>query len=119
MRNNVLWIFYCTTDVLEVNKLLLDIKTSNSSAIEGLSQRYLQHASSIIPERLTFLYNKSLIDIVVPKAWKIMLVVPNPNQGNLQNVSTYRTISLLPLSGKLLERIAHTKDIGRGTPQSK
>ena len=40
-------------------------------------------------------------------SWKRALVVPIPKQGNLSKVQNYRPISLLPLPGKILEKLIH------------
>ena len=56
---------------------------------------------------MTFMMNLSLESARFPDAWKDALVVPIPKGGNLTLVQNYRPISLLPLPGKILEKLMH------------
>ena len=42
-----------------------------------------------------------------PAAWKEALIIPIPKTGNLTQVKNYRPISLLPLPGKIAEKLMH------------
>ena len=44
---------------------------------------------------------------IFPEAWKEALVIPIPKGGNLTLVQNYRPISLLPLPGKILDKLMH------------
>ena len=60
----------------------------------------------MLPE-VTWLYNLSLTATSFPDQWKRALVILIPKTGNLSNVQNYRPISLLPLPGKILEKLVH------------
>ena len=47
--------------------------------------------------------------MIFPEKWKEATVIPLFKGGNRLDVSNYRPISLLPLPGKLLEKIVHMK----------
>ena len=51
--------------------------------------------------------NLSIKTSIFPTAWKQALVIPIPKSGNLTHVQNYRPISLLPLPGKILEKVIH------------
>ena len=51
--------------------------------------------------------NQSIISGIFPEAWKLATVIPLPKVNNPSGVSDYRPISLLPLPGKLLEKLLH------------
>ena len=51
----------------------------------------------------------SLSRAIFPDEWKIAKVVPLYKGGNREDVSNYRPVSLLPLPGKLLEKIVHKR----------
>ena len=53
------------------------------------------------------MYTFSIHDALFPSAWKKALVVPIPKQGNLTRVQNYRPISLLPLPGKIMEKLIY------------
>ena len=44
-----------------------------------------------------------------PDSWKIANVIPLQKSGNPADVNNLRPISLLPLPGKILERIVHSQ----------
>jgi hypothetical protein len=53
------------------------------------------------------LFNLSLQTGVVPSEWKWANVVPIFKKGDIQDVSNYRPVSLLPVIGKILEKCVH------------
>ena len=99
------------TDVLEVCKLINEIDIYKSSAMENLSSRVLKDAFQAIPEIITLCFNLSLETGIFPCRWKLAKVVPLFKSGDVSNVNNYRPVSLLPLPGKLLEKIVHKAKI--------
>ena len=97
------------TDFEEVYNLCKEINISKSSAIETLSSKIIKDAFLVLALQLVYMFNLSLIKKSFPKKWKIATVVPLYKGGNQKDVSNFRPISLLPLPGKLLERIVHSK----------
>ena len=94
---------------LEVYKAVKSINTSKSSGLDNISSMVIKLAfESLIPE-VTYMYNLSLEKACFPDNWKKALVVPIPKQGNLTKVQNYRPISLLPLPGKVLEKLVHSQ----------
>ena len=67
----------------------------------------IKEAFSILITQVTHLFNLTIRTSVFPVAWKDALVVPIPKSGNLSKVQNYRPISLLPIPGKLLEKLIH------------
>ena len=55
------------------------------------------------------MYNRSLATGLFPPKWKIATVIPLQKDGDKSDVNNLRPISLLPLSGKLLEKIIHNR----------
>ena len=98
-----------STDFEEVHGLCKDINTSKSSAIELLSSKVMKDAFLVLTLQLVYLFNLSLGLNVFPPKWKIATVIPLYKGGPKTDVGNYRPISLLPLPGKLLEKIVHKK----------
>ena len=96
----------------ELSKLINLISIYKSSGIDNASSNVLKDAFSILIDQLLFIMNKSIKDGVFPDAWKRATVIPLPKLNNPCGVSDYRPISLLPLPGKLLEKLLHTQLIG-------
>ena len=93
----------------EVYKVVKGINVTKSSGMEDLSSYMLKEIFlKLIPE-ITHLFNLSIRSGCFPDAWKDALVIPIPKEGNSTKVQNYRPISLLPLPGKLLEKLIHSQ----------
>ena len=64
---------------------------------------------SKITTQLVYLFNMSFDTGVFPDDWKEATVIPLYKGGERTAVSNYRPISLLPLPGKLIEKVVHSK----------
>ena len=91
----------------EVIKLANDINITKSSAIDGISSRILRDTILILSEQFTYIFNLSIRYNTFPDSWKIANVIPIPKEGNPLDINNYRPISLLPLPGKILEKIPY------------
>ena len=95
-----------------VHRVVKDINVSKSSGLDNVSSFVVKEAFlSIIPE-VTYMYNLTLTTAKFPSAWKKALIVPIPKSGDLTSVQNYRPISLLPLPGKVLEKLIHLQLAG-------
>ena len=97
------------TDYEEVYNLCKEINVSKSSAIKNLSSKIIKDAFLVLVLQLVYLFNLSLEVKVFPYQWKTATVIPLFKGGNRRDVGNYRPISLLPLPGKILEKIVHNK----------
>ena len=97
------------TDFEEVHNLCKEINISKSSSIDLLSSRVLKDAFLVLTLQLVYLFNLSLSTGNFPQKWKMATVIPLFKGGSRADVGNYRPISLLPLPGKLLEKIVHAQ----------
>ena len=98
-------------ELKEVNvyRIVKEINVSKSSGLDNVSSFIVKEAfQSLIPE-ITHMFNLSLATSVFPKKWKEALVVPIPKSGDSTLVKNYRPISLLPLPGKIFEKLVHAQ----------
>ena len=93
------------TDEEEILKLCKAIDTAKTSAIENLSSMVIKDAFCAIPHIISRLLNLSLHQGIFPEKWKQADIIPIFKGGDPSDVNNYRPISLLPLPGKLLEKI--------------
>ena len=96
-----------TTTLEEVTAHCKDIKIMKSSGIEDLSSRLCKDAFLALGQQLVHLFNSSLNSGRFPDKWKIAKIIPLFKGGDRENVNNYRPVSLLPLPGKILEKIVH------------
>ena len=62
----------------------------------------------MIPQQLTYLFNQSVALGVFPESWAIATVTPIPKSGNLHLATNWRPISIIPLIGKLMEKLCNS-----------
>ena len=88
---------------------MLNINIYKSSAIQNISSKILKEALLGLIPQLTYVFNLSLTKGIFPQKWKTAIVIPLPKGGDRTDVNNTRPISLLPLPGKLLERLVHSR----------
>ena len=93
----------------EVEALIRKINVSKSSGITMLSSKILKDCFQTLSDKLTYLFNFSIRATSFPDQWKNAVVIPIPKQGDSKVVENYRPISLLPIPGKILEKLIHTQ----------
>ena len=91
----------------EILKLVKSINISKSSGLNNVSSLMVKEAFTVLLPQVTHMFNLSLSTSIFPKEWKKALVVHIPKAGDATKVKNYRPISLLPLPGKMLEKLVH------------
>ena len=97
------------TNEVEVIKLIKEIDIGKSSSIDGISARALKDCLSSIPDKIVTLFNCSLVEVGVPQPWKLGTVIPLQKEGDKTDVANLRPVTLLPVIGKLLEKIVNNR----------
>ena len=98
-----------STNLEEVKVLCKDINIMKSSGIDILSSRLCKDAFMVLGLQLVHLFNCSLYSGKFPAKWKVAKIIPLYKGGDREQVSNYRPVSLLPLPGKMLEKIVHSR----------
>ena len=99
---------FVTSDQV-VLKIVREINICKFSAIHNLSSRVMKDAFSLMTDRLTTIFNASFSMGKVPDSWKHATVIPLHKGGNSNDVKNFRPVSLLPIQGKLIEKIVHSR----------
>lgn len=91
----------------EVLSYLKNMKPSKAPGCDHFSADICQAFARVAPEWLTKMLNKCLSIGYFPEKWKIAVVkiLPKPGRKDREDVSAYRPIGLLPIFGKLLEKL--------------
>ena len=77
--------------------------------IEEDSRPYTAFETPMGSTNIIDMINKSLKTGIFPEDWKHGTVIPIPKVANPQTVNDLRPITLLPLPGKIMERLTHYK----------
>ena len=92
---------------IEVFNVVKEINVAKSSGLEDISSFIIKEAFKLLIKEVTYMFNLSIRSSKFPRAWKRATITPIPKAGNLTLVQNYRPISLLPLPGKILEKLVH------------
>ena len=93
----------------EVYNLVNSISLSKSSGLENINSKVVKEALKVLISPMTHLFNLSLECGVFPSRWKEATVIPIPKGGDPSQVTNLRPISLLPIPGKVLEKLIHSR----------
>ena len=88
----------------DVLKELCQNKDKKASPKNDIPSRLYKHIAVILAAPLSHIINYSVRQQTVPQVWKIAQVSPLPKSNNVV-LSNLRPISLLPIMGKIMERI--------------
>ncbi|CAH2225556.1 jg21328 [Pararge aegeria aegeria] len=91
----------------EVENALMYMSPKKTPGEDGLTADICQKAFRGAPEILLALYNKCFFRGFFPKIWKnaALKVIPKPNRDDYAVPKAYRPIGLLPILGKVLEKL--------------
>ena len=88
----------------EIETVLLSLDTSKATGPDLLNPRLLKEAASILKLPMCKLFNMSLKKCIFPMEWKRANVTLIFKKRDKNNVSNYRPISLISITGKVMER---------------
>ena len=91
----------CDTVILTIKNL----KETNACGSDGISLRFIRDALYMIAFYITVIVNTSIVTNAYPNLWKNPYVIPAYKSGDVDKVTNYRPISLLPIVSKILEKI--------------
>ena len=95
----------CETVILTIKNL----KETNSCGSDGISFKFIKDALFVIVFYITIIINTSIITNTFPELWKVAHVTPAFKNGDNEDASNFRPISLLPVLSKILEKIIATQ----------
>ena len=95
-------------ELQDIEKVVSDINVCKASSIPFVSARVLKDAFMVITSQLSYMYNLSFSSGIFPNEWKIANVIPLRKGGDPTDVNNLRPVSLLPLPGKMAERLMHS-----------
>lgn len=105
---------YAATDISsieikhdQVHKLINTLDCNKSAGPDGLHPVLISSCARSLCSPVTYLFNRSIREGVVPRIWKSANVTPIHKKGSKRDVTNYRPISKLSVLAKVLEKIVH------------
>ena len=117
--NNILWepgfdcvnykFTFCSITEDDVRKTVKSLSIFKASSVPDISSKVLKDAFLVLVPQLTYLCNLSINMGIVPQKWKIATIIPLQKEGDATDVNNLRPVSLLPVPGKILEKLLHAQ----------
>ena len=98
-------IYMFNTSDEEINKLIDNLKNNTSPGLDGINSYIIKISAITVVPILVKLFNMCMSIGSFPDALKIACIVPLHKGGDRTESSNYRPISVLPVIGKLFEKV--------------
>ena len=92
-------------DDATILSLVRNLNPNKAMGPDGISARMLILADASVVLPLKLIYSNILNKSIYPDQWKLANVTPIHKKGSKQIVANYRPISLLPICGKIFEKL--------------
>ena len=102
-------IYHITIGNDDIISLIRQINPNKATGSDGISGQMLLLCDESVVLPLQIIFRNILSTSVYPDMWKLANVTPIFKKGDKQLIKNYRPISLLPICGKLLEKIIFNK----------
>ena len=86
-------------------KLIRNLNPNKASGSDGISGQMLLICDASVVRPLSIIFKNILSTSVYPDLWKLANVTPIFKKEDKQLVKNYRPISLLPICGKIFEKL--------------
>ena len=93
----------------ELKEAFFSLKTNKCPGYDDMNFNFAKKCFEEINEPLKHLFNLSLENGIFPEKMKIAKVIPLFKNGDPENITNYRPISVLPCFSKVLERIMYNR----------
>ena len=93
---------FTVDDILSVVK---NVNIYKSSGVEYIPTFVLKDCFEVIGPQITYMFNQSLLLGIFPESWSVATITPIPKSGNKCFVNNWRPISIIPIVGKILEKL--------------
>jgi len=101
---------YCDTiQSDEIFKIISNFSNNKSPGLDGITPKLLKEISTDIIQPLTYIFNLSFTNGMVPNYLKKSEVIPHYKKGNRDDPGNYRPISLMNIFDKIMEKLMYNR----------
>ena len=96
----------------DILKIIAKLDPNKAHGHDKISIRMIKICSTSICKPLRLIFNHCIDSGIYPCEWKKANVVPIHKKGDKQTLKNYRPVSLLPICGKIFERLIYNEMFG-------
>ena len=85
--------------------VIRSLSVGKAPGYDNISIRTLKICDSTFVEPLSIMFNNCINQSLFPNIWKRSNICPICKKGNKQIISHYKSVSLIPICGKIFERL--------------
>jgi hypothetical protein len=100
---------YQYTSTKEIEKIISSLKSKNSYGYNEISVNILKFSSPYVSSPLCHICNKMFSSGIIPERLKYAVIKSIFKNGDRNNISNYRPISLLPAFSKVFEKVLYVR----------
>ena len=89
----------------DIVSLICRLNPNKATGSDGISAQMLLLCGNTVAIPLKIIFSNILYTGIYPNTWKLANVTPVHKKGDKQVIKNYRPISLLPICGKILEKV--------------
>ena len=89
----------------DILKIIRSLDINKAHGHDDISVRMVKICDDSIKKPLSIIYKNCITTGIYPNTWKKSNIVPVHKKGDKQFVNNYRPVSLLPIFGKVFEKI--------------
>ena len=90
----------------EIISLIRNLNPNKATGSDGISGQMLLLGDNSVVLPLRVIFQNIIVTSTYPEMWKLANVTPIYKKGDKQLIKNYRPISLLPICGKMFEKIS-------------
>ena len=91
----------------DILKIIRNLNVDKAHGHDNISIRMLKICDSVVVEPLSLIFKNCLDSGIFPNLWKKFHIIPTHKKIDKRCINNYRPVSLLPICGKIFERIIY------------
>ena len=103
--------FKFPVDTKEIFNIISSLENKSTAGHDGISNKLLKLVASVVSYLVAKLINRSIHEGSLPVCLKTAKVIPLHKNGNFENPSNYRPISLLSSLSKVFEKVLNIRTV--------
>jgi Reverse transcriptase (RNA-dependent DNA polymerase) len=90
-------------NITETINIINKLKNTTSEGPDRIQTKVIKSCQNVLADNIQHIINQSIRDKSVPQHMKITKTIPIYKNGNIEDLSNYRPISIIPIIDKILE----------------